>query len=87
MTTNLLDERIDYNQSYGSDIWAKSGAYFVPGGPNTKVSPNTIVQLIRPSASGVIPPSPPIRSDERHSRKTRLAALLARQEEDHEYYR
>ena len=54
MATNLLDQRIDYkvrDRTYG----AKSGAYFIARGPNTKVSPNTIVQLIRWRRSGVIP--------------------------------
>jgi hypothetical protein len=51
---------------YGLDIWAQSGEYFIPRGPNTK---NTIVQLIRRRTSGVIAPSQPIRSDDRCCKK------------------
>jgi len=69
--TNLLDERIDCQ--YGLDIWAQSRTLF--HGPRYQGIANTIVQLIRRSTSGVIAPSQPIRSDERHV-KNRLARTV-----------
>ncbi len=58
---NLLDERIDCKQSmewtYGRGVGHTAFKL-----PNTKVSPNTIVQLIRPDTSDLMagwwPPAP-----------------------------
>jgi uncharacterized membrane protein len=47
----------------------QSGAYFIPRGQYQGIA-NTIVQLIRRGTPGVIAPSQPIRSEERHCRKT-----------------
>jgi len=54
--------------------------------PQYQGTADTIVQLIRRSTSGVIPPSQPIRSEARHLKKTGLAAPLACQEKNDEYY-
>jgi len=52
-------------------------------GPQYQGIANTIVQLIRRSTPGLIAPSQPIRSEERHFK----TAPFARQEENDEYYR
>jgi hypothetical protein len=49
------------------DIWAQSGAYFIPRGQYKGIA-NTIVQLIPRGTSGVIGPSQPIWSEERHGK-------------------
>ena len=73
--TNLLDERIDHHQSmdrtYGGGVVCGS----FQGGRYQGIA-NTIVQLIRRSTSGVIAPSQPIRSDERHC-KTRQEETMS----------
>jgi hypothetical protein len=50
--TNLLDERIGRHQMYELDMRALSRAFFY--GPQYQSIANTIVQLIRGSAWGVI---------------------------------
>ncbi len=84
--TNLLDERIDYHQSIDWTYGHRVVRTLFQGAQYQGIA-NTIVQLIRRSASGVVAPSRPIRSDERQCKKTGLPEPFARQEENDEYYR
>jgi hypothetical protein len=84
---NLLDERIDEATKY--KVWMDTGpgvlrilscnavlqlsAATLSRNARYKGIGNTIVQLIRPRTSGVIAPSQPIRSEERHSEKNGLS--------------
>jgi hypothetical protein len=61
---NLLDERIDYHPSMDREMWKRIERLYC----NSQYQgiADTIVQLIRRRASGVIPPSQPIPSEKRH---------------------
>ena len=84
--TNLLDERIDYHQSIDWAYGHRVVRTLFQGAQYQGIA-NTIVQLIRCNTSGVMAPSRPIRSDERHCKKAGLPEPFARQEENDEYYR
>jgi hypothetical protein len=74
--TNLLDERIDHNQSPNSGYGNGFGRTLLQG-TRYKGIADTIVQLIRRSTSGVITPSQPIRSEERYRQETCQGKTIA----------